>query len=491
MELMQTEYDRYIRFSHAELTREESAEMIVPDSQPDLYGVLMTFAVCQIKQRAVRENTLMLEGVIETESICLAEDETRQTVRGSIPFSREYPLEGCREDTIAETQLSVVRAETQLKNPRKLAVNVQLSLRAQLYGKAPLTVSEGVRGEEDEGLESLNRPVELELLCGVAEKKLSASDEVRINTAGKLLRYEVEWKQEELRVLSGKLMVRGSACVHAILLREEETCTAEAEIPFSQVLECEGCQPGDRAELTYQTMQSQITMPEETLLSCNLTGTVWAKVSHKKTFSVLQDAYSLHYETECEKQPLHCPCCREWQQTTEICESFQPEDPPERVLDARWQARCGAEDGRMWAVYTFRVLFRTQTGKLRCGDVTVKAAPEEAVAGKELCVRAGVRDCRMTVEDDGRITLRFVAILTGQGLEQQPCSQMSACRLLREKPRQRPVPGTLVLRKAEEQETVWSVAAHYGTRAGEIRSANHLEEEALQPGQLIMIPFSR
>ena len=48
-----------------------------------------------------------------------------------------------------------------------------------------------------------------------------------------------------------------------------------------------------------------------------------------------------------------------------------------------------------------------------------------------------------------------------------------------------------MLRTVEMGETPWSIAKHYGSRVGQILSANKLEADAkLTPGQLMIIPLS-
>ena len=66
MELIQNQYDQYTLRVQTEQQREVSAEVIVPDTQADVYSVLTAFAACQIKQRTLRQDAL--KGLISKES---------------------------------------------------------------------------------------------------------------------------------------------------------------------------------------------------------------------------------------------------------------------------------------------------------------------------------------------------------------------------------------------------------------------------------------
>ncbi len=54
MELIQKQYEGYTLLLETEQQREESCEVIVPDTLPDVYGVLAVYAQCQLKQKTLR-----------------------------------------------------------------------------------------------------------------------------------------------------------------------------------------------------------------------------------------------------------------------------------------------------------------------------------------------------------------------------------------------------------------------------------------------------
>lgn len=493
MELLKNSYDRYVLLTQTEQTREESAEVIVPDTLADVYGVLTATSVCQIRQRSLKKDALLLEGVVEMEAVCLTEEESCQFVRGSIPFSQEYALPGCTSEDVAEIHLETIRAEALLRNPRKLQLQVQLFLQARVYQRQQLMLSEGVHGSPEEGLQALTEQVDLEVLCAIAEKKINASDEVRLNVTGRLLQYDLEWRQEEQRILTKKLMLRGNVCLRAVLFEGQETRVQEVLIPYSQVLECDNAENGDLVSVEYQTMQSQVTLleGEMPMLSCNITGCAWAKVTRKRRFAVLQDAYSTGYESECQTETLNCPALRQTETLVPVNEVFAPEEPASRIVNCRWCARGSAGEGKLIGNYAFRILYCCSRGKLHCADHAITVEAEETACLEQLSVQACLRELICQAESDGRISLRFRALLQGKGQICSGCRQVSACSLEKEKPRCLPPAGTLVLRCAEPRETVWSIARQYGARTEDILSANRLEEGKLSPGQLILVPFSR
>ncbi len=494
MELIQNQYDQYTLQTQTEKPWDLSAEVIVPDTQADVYSVLTTAARCQIKQKTLLPDKVCLEGTVEMEALCQEESADRwQIVRGSMPFSQEFDLPGCKEDALAPLHVEVLRCDALIRNPRKLQLQAQLGVQAQLFCKSSLTVTESAGGPENEDVQLLTQPAELEVLRAVTEKKLVATDEVQIGQAGKLLHYAVDWRQEEQRMLQGKVMLRGSALLQATFVRENQLLVQEYSIPFSQVVECDGAEPGDTVTVEYQTLQSQVTVLEgdSPALSCSLTGTATACFIRKLRLNVLRDVYSTRFVTDCKQAELGCNAWKCFEQTIPVEETVSTQEIVQTVLDCRARARGFVDDqGKMGGIYTFRLLYCCPEGHLHCAEHTVKVLSDKPVGASKLTVRAGWKDVHAQVRE-GAICLTFTALLKGRGLVEQPCVQVNKCTLDGTAPRKGQPAGTLVLRTVQPGETPWSIAKQYGTRVSRILSANRLENgAALTPGQLMIIPFA-
>ena len=75
MELIQNSYERYTVLPQAEQQKEVTLEVIVPDTQADVYSVLTTFAICQVKQKTLHKDCVTVEGLVEIEAFCQEEEE--------------------------------------------------------------------------------------------------------------------------------------------------------------------------------------------------------------------------------------------------------------------------------------------------------------------------------------------------------------------------------------------------------------------------------
>ena len=77
MELIQNQYDQYNLQAQTEQQREVSAEVIVPDTQADVYSVLSSAALCQIKQKTVRREMLWVKDGAGTLALSLLQELLR------------------------------------------------------------------------------------------------------------------------------------------------------------------------------------------------------------------------------------------------------------------------------------------------------------------------------------------------------------------------------------------------------------------------------
>ncbi len=493
MELICEQHEQYRLITQQEKTWEVETEVIVPDTQADVYSIVTAAAQCQIKQKTVLKDRITVEGLVEIEALCREEEgDALQIVRGSAPFTQELILAGCSEAGIAAIRMDVLRCDAHIRNPRKLQLQAQLTAAAQLFQSEQLTVTQGVSAVEEEGIQTLVKTAEADVLRAVCEKKLTAVDEVQLSQNGQLLQYTVNWRQEEQRVLSGKVMLRGSVLLQTTFLQKGQLTVQEYAIPFSQVLECDGTQTGDSVTVEYQTMQTQVTVLEgdTPCLSCNFTGIATAFITRRMRLNVLRDIYSTRHPAECRISDLDCPAWCSMERAVPSAELVHLQERVISVNDCKVRSRGFLDEGgKPGGIYTFRLLYTCQEGQLHCTEHTVKVVDEKILPMKRPAVRAGWKDLSARPEEGG-IRLNFTAVMNCTGISEQPCPQVSGCVLDMTATLAGPLAGTLVLRTIQAEETPWSIAKQYCSSVNRVLEANKLEPaDTLVPGRLMIIPF--
>ncbi|MBQ3404465.1 MAG: DUF3794 domain-containing protein, partial [Oscillospiraceae bacterium] len=102
---------------------EVSAELIVPDSQPDVLQLLDTGAVALLRGKTLEEGKAKVSGAVSANVIYIPEGGgTAQCLNTEIPFEIGAESVELAEHTGMCVRLSLADAESRVINPRKLLV---------------------------------------------------------------------------------------------------------------------------------------------------------------------------------------------------------------------------------------------------------------------------------------------------------------------------------------------------------------------------------
>jgi len=476
--------------------REESTDVIVPDVSPDVFTVLSVTAACTLRETTLREGHAELAGSAEVLVLYTSEEEKVCTLRASLPFRHGLEAAGCGEKCAAQARVEAAAAQAAVLNPRKLSLRVTLAEELEAWQERPFELCEGLDGAAEEGLQCRRQELTCTTLAAVAVKQVNFTEDLRLRgeaaAGGLLLRTAAEWQIEETRVMANKLLVRGTAAVQAVTVTDggafAGSCTYS--LPFSQMIECDGAAPEDRAEITAVTegLECLLSPGEDgPRLSLNLTGTLAARLWREQTLQAVTDFFSTRCASDFERAPVAAELRpEEIEARGEVSEPL--EGAPAQVCD--WSCCTGAErlpDGGQLCRYWFRILGRAEDGTLR--TVTHRCEVRTELENVLACA-ARAENVRFAPADGG-LTLAFTAVAAGLRAPERTLSQITAGRLDPQQPRRGPEPGTLLLRAVGTEESVWSIAKQYGVPPELLRTANKLAPDAaLTPGQLVIVPFA-
>lgn len=476
---------------------EESMDVIVPDVQPDVFSVISAEAFCSVQEVRTTAERVELAGTAEVQVLYTAEDEHVFAMHGSIPLRHSFAVSGCDEDCVTQLSACAVHASASVLNPRKLSLRAEIVEEGCVRRRCDYELCEDFRAGPEEGVQTLHEEHRRVVLGGVAQRTLEFSEELRLHGAaaegGMLAHSAAEWQIEEARALERRIAVRGTVNVTAATVTNEGafagTCTYA--LPFSQTLDCADALPDDTVEVQMAARTAEYRLYEEDggrRLELRLAGELTACLWRDETLSPIVDLYSTRYELSYESEPLPGENRPEPQELRAALRENVECGAVAEVCDWSWRAcaeRAGeGVQGRYW----FRVLCRMADGGLKTVCRRLDWRPE----GTEgLCAcRCLAENVRVMPSAEG-LSIELTAVCCGCRSCGCGGRQVSACRLDVQTPRSRPEPGTLLLRAAGEQESLWAVAKQYGVPSAQLAAANKLPSDgALTPGQLVIIPFA-
>ena len=506
MEIIKNKLRHYGEIRAEKDTIDESLSVIVPDTQPDALQIIGADPSLYIQENSCAQGTLKIAGTVNC-NVCYYAAEGREpySVTASIPFSFSKET-GLAQDDKVITTVSVTGISASMVNPRKFSVKVQIQVFQRIFKHQVQEYAEDMVSGEDEQVHCLREKIPMSLICDIAEKKMVLNDEIRLsdenlNDHCTILRKSVSWDNEDVKVLPGKVMIKGRADTSVTALDEqgEFIGTSHYSVPFSQIIECESLSPDDRVEIFYCPVREDIeifTHSEQiSTMTFAFAAITQCVINHTDEISAVKDAFSTKWNTECPKteitMPSTAPSCRV---TAPVKEIMPIEGTASKVLDI--SARCEHSvikkgDDTAAGSCCITVIYKEKDGSvLTCSKRFFAEAPCESTFSEDGLCLVECANITSSISPEGEITVSFDLIMTCRKGKSSPCILLSDCVLDKTALKQPAANASLIVKSAEQKDTVWNIAKAYNTSPAVIASANKIDERSdIAAGQLILIPF--
>ncbi len=498
MEVIKNSFGQYKELSPMTKEHDEAVDVIVPDVNPDVLSIVYTNAVCAVREKTMVTGRLTVSGEITAKAFYIGEEELH-CITGQIPFSYTYDAP-VQPGDVAVISVRAMSSGAGMLNPRKLCLKAGICVDIRMFRKTALELAEDAFGAPDEGINTLTERESIRYMCGVAEKRIAFNEEIRImggeiDERDKLLRSELMWMTEDVKVLTNKIMLRGNAVVKVVTINGGSLRVTENtyRLPFSQIIESDGVEPSDSAEIDYQTMQFDAQMLSradgDMYLYCNIFGNASVLVTRSAEVKLLSDMYSTAYDMTFDVAEVSAGIEEPVTIQAEAGGTIEVDPAASRICDFHWCQRARVSADVITACFNFTVMYQDERGGVYGAVKRIDVDLPHPAPGSG-GVKTEAKAVRVEVTSQGVIEISFTAAVTVSGICRAARNQVTGCKLDKTSPRGRVRDASLVLRSVEDGESVWSVAKQYATTPSAILSANSLESEAgLTPGRLIMIPF--
>ncbi|MDR0862781.1 MAG: DUF3794 domain-containing protein [Oscillospiraceae bacterium] len=507
------EHDK-VRFAKnvlaARVPREETADVIVPDSLPDIARIIDTDANVLVRGKDSENGRVTVSGIVSATVVYVPDgSETLRRVAVELPFEVAAAGTEVAQATRVVARVNLSSADAIVVNPRKISVRAELIADITGYNDAELALPVGFKdGAEptESGTQLLKDTFSFHAATDVREKTFSVTDEYAIpNTspaAAELLRANVTLTPDESKLVGNKLIFKGAANVRALYARVDnnEPMETEFKLDFSQIMELENAAADDTFELVPQLTGAYFDLGGENetgrVITAELHAVAQCVATGKKTVPFLTDAYSTRFELAPRRDFV----------------SVEDNAPAGRfgaVLRANLVTPPGV--ARVVSV-TARAgnvtnAYEDNTATLRCpvnvsavyvnSDGQVQSAngrfeAELNANGANVNARAECGGEVYAVAAEGGIEVRVPVEFTAHEVSRLEVSPISGLSYDEETPTDTKALPSLVLARANEGETLWQLAKKHRSTTELIREANDMEEnDAPASGKFLVIPKKR
>ncbi len=471
---------------------EETQELKIPDTMPDIGHTLGAWGQVLLRGKEWHNGSAHVSGGVQAWVLYVPEDGVGiQCMQTWIPFHAKWDLPDTDVDGFINTQSHLRSMDVRNTSSRKMMLRANVGVMGEMWilSESDLYEPEGV----PEDVHLLRRKYDVSLPREIGEKTFTIEEELAA-PAGieKILHYSLCPEVQEQKVVSDKIVFRGTAHLHILYQgQEEQPDSWDTEVPFSQYGELDREYSADATvQITPSVTGVEVELDREGKLHLKAGIAGQYMIYDPVKFETVEDAYSPLRTVQPHMSRMVLPAMLDIQKQILTTEQMIPrcggmvdtvflQDHPYRVLDAggmtmtipgQFQVLCRDENGVLQytsARWEGKWQLPEDDGSVVLATATACRKPQTAFDGNGMVLCADSHVEAVTFSAEG------FPMVTGLELgELQPAD---------------PARPSLILRRAGK-DNLWELAKKSGSTPERIQSINQLEDEP-DPGQMLLIPI--
>ena len=485
-------------------------ELTLPDYCPDIGRLLKCRLVPMITSRQVNFDSLAVEGTARISVIYLDDrDKKIRCCDRDYPFKASVPYDGGTENVrlLAEARVDYVNCRA--VSQRKLDIHGAFTVHMTAVCRKE---NELVTGVEGEGLRLRMETRAISDLVSCAQTGFDLSEAIELNEGkppiSSIIRSGAVICMEEMQIIPGKLTVRGNAIFTMVYCTEqsEDPSHLVYTIPFNQFFDLPGLDESCMTDIRLCCDALELSLGtdpdgEYRRIDADIRAAADILAYRAERAEWVSDAYSVAYEINCARQPLHmeklCSTAAEtvlWQQTV---------DTGEYRIDSVCDVWCDVRDSRaVWrdgktAVtggMTVGMLLRdSRQGVVYCEknlrfECAVKQDGQEN--GEQALrpeVQVTVKSCGGVAAGENKLSVQAELCVHAALYEDIRAEAVSAVETDEKRPKPLDDRPAAVLYFAEPGESLWDIARAYNASAEDIRADNDIAGDTVEESRLLIV----
>ncbi len=489
------------------------SDVIVPDIKPDAVKILKVCAEAVITQKSVQSDKVYVEGIIRLDILYVPEDRSCGRVKSisvDQSFNHMIAANGAKNGMNVEAAVVSVCPEYNLINSRKIGIRSTLCINIKVTENKELEIAAGV--EDGEDIQAKARCLKFHNSCQCTERDVLIKDKIEV-PQGKpdlkeILRFSIRPELEELRLLTGKAVVKGNLKICTLYSGKGEDDIIECMehiVPFSEVLEIDGVDESLNGEAVFSVKDIYYEIcrdndGDKRLLSFETAICIEIKTTGITECETMCDAYSLSREVKMKKD-----CCDVEQLVDIAAEQISLKElakVPDYLPEVYQVCDCTASseiervsiEGEIVIVtgyITTNVLYMSQSEEVPVSGFSHVLPFSHSVRVDGICENS-VCDAKVEVEHLGyiisgnrEIELRPTLNIGLKAVNPNSCEIVSEMEYDNEK--EVPKRAAMIVYFVKRGDSLWDVAKRYRTTPEKIVAVNGSEKECMVEGNRIYI----
>ena len=477
------------------IAQEETAELTVPDSMPDIQRIVRAEGQALMKSKVTDTGRAVLSGVVSVSVLyCPEGTEGVRRIGLELPYTCACSDASIDGETTAVAVTEAVSVQAAVSGPRRAAVRVELLTNLTCFRKTELETNQSA--PDGTALELYKQSRTVLLPVSVTEKTAVLSEEFDVTdtdlTAAEVLCGTVRFEQRDQKVVGSRLVMRALEKVTVLLRSGQTVRQRELEREFSQIIELDSASEEDVFSLCLMPSSAyfqctQGAAEKQLRLLAEVQTVIQCVQKQRLELAYVTDASAVGKQRfEPLTQTVTLPVAVHTQETTELlAEVLDTPEKAAQVLSVRAGcSRVTAAEEAYSAAVAVSILYTDAQNRLQ--SVTRRFEVKCARTQEEQ-TKTSARIAELyAAPGAGGIDLRMTVCFTSVREETAAVQTVTGGELTE---RTQKDERSVVLRRAAAGETLWQIAKQYATTEQSIREANDADARGIQPGDLLLIPL--
>ena len=484
------------------VSREETAETVVPDTLPDIAEIINTDGLVLLKSKEVENGRANMAGNINAVVLYIPEDDGGiQKLNITIPFNVFYESQAVSEDSSPVVSAKLSGIDARVLNPRKVLVRAEIIADISCYQEGELDVYDTLGTDADCDVQVLSSNCKISPVTGVREKTFVLNDEYQIPASkpelGEILQQRVDLTVDDIKTVGNKLVFKGAAYVNLMYAgSNNQPAAASFTTSFSQILEMDNIGENPDAQVRLMLTSAYIeplgVSQDDRAISAELHIVAQAVCNDNIELEYIADAYSNAYELELESSDLEIMSIdrRTVVRENVSCVVETLSAVKEVVNTCACLGKPEVSGGRVHCTVTLKAVYLDENNRLCCADKVITVESKLETDGKTDAAPSDVRCSEiiaLTVSGglEVRMAVDFELVFT----EEYKVSPVVSIEIDEENPISLTRLPSVTIVSGDMGADIWRLAKKYYSTPELIISTNKLEEG--DRPELLLIPKSR
>lgn len=487
-------------------------DIIVPDVKADILKVLQMDAIACVTGKSVQDGRANVNGRCDVKILYIPDSDTEhiKSIVTSFDFSGDINDSSVKSGMRALISANVDKAEFTLINSRKLRVRANITLDYEIVEESDIELA--VDAKNCERAEIQKESISIQNCVGICEDEFSLTDNIIIPqgqcAAVEILKADTKIYDTEYKTVTDKIIVKGAANVSVLYTDEENKIRfMETEIPFTEVIDCEGAADETVCDIDFAIMDTTARLTEDSdgdkrVIALDITLCAMVKATENIETEIISDCYEPFMRTELvkEEKALDEVVARPVTQTT-VREEIEPDREAPAVAGVYGcftqprVTKAELRGGSLFAegIIETYILYLTDSEEMPAGSVkrdipfsvTMNTGIDED-SGLVPEIKAEVKHTAYNLNMAGEIEIRCVVNVNANIVKKRKIELID--KVISNEQSEGTRHG-IVIYFVQQGDSLWEISKRYAVPRSEILKFNNMsEEDLLKTGERLFIP---